>query len=668
MANALRMLAVDAIEAAHSGHPGIALGAADILTVLFDRFMTFDAQRPDWPDRDRFILSAGHGSALLYALLHLLGYEDVPTGELKRFRQLGAKAAGHPESELLAGVEVTTGPLGQGLAMAAGMAMAEAHLAAEFGGEVVNHRTWVLAGDGDLMEGIAQEAISLAGRLKLGKLIVLHDDNGITIDGSVSVTSCTNQLARFAASCWHVQSIDGHDPEAMAAAMAAAMEDERPSLISCRTVIGCGAPGVEGTARAHGAPLGEEAAAALRRELGYGDLAPFEIPAKVRDAWRLAGLRGRKARKAWSERLQALPASRHAEFTRRMAGELPETFLPAMRELRKDLAENPRAMATRKASHVALEVINAALPETMGGSADLTGSNNTLTEGMGIFTPETPQGRYVHYGIREHAMAAMMNGLAAHGGVIPYGGTFFVFSDYGRAAMRLSALMGQRVIYVMTHDSIGVGEDGPTHQPVEHLAAFRAMPRILVMRPADAVESAECWQLAIQNAQRPSIIALTRQEVPPVRTLVEKSNLCARGAYELADGENGETDVVIYASGSEVAVALKAREIINAAGHSARVVSVPCMELFDEQDEEHRARIIGKERVRAAIEAGVRDGWWRFISRDDIFIGMTDFGCSAPAGDLFEHFHITAQALAEAVLHRFEEPAGENGNDDAQDI
>ena len=668
MAAAVRILAVDAISAAKSGHPGVALGAADIVTVLFTKFLKFDVQDPHWPDRDRFVLSAGHGSAMLYAVLHLLGFEDMSLEDLKSFRQLGSRAAGHPEYGLAAGIETTTGPLGQGLATAVGMAIAERHLAAEFGPEVVDHHTWVLAGDGDLMEGISQEAISLAGHLRLGKLIVLFDENGITIDGSVDVADSTNQLARFAASEWHVQSIDGHDPEAIAQAIAAAKEDPRPSLIACRTEIGFGAPEVAGTPKVHGAPLTEEQVAGLRKALGWPCDVPFDVPCEIRDAWRLAGLRGRKERKAWQKRLEKLPASRHAEFMRRMSGELPEDFRPAMRRLRSELAEEAPALATRQASQRVLEVVNAILPETVGGSADLTGSNNTFTEGMGTFSAETPEGRYIHYGIREHAMAAAMNGLAVHGGIIPYGGTFLVFSDYARGAMRLSALMRQRVVYVMTHDSIGLGEDGPTHQPVEHLASLRAMPRMLVFRPADAVETAECWQLALQNAERPSVLALTRQKVEPVRTAPEKTNLCARGAYELADGENGDTEVVIYASGSEVAIALKAREMLEEAGHATRVVSVPCMELFDEQDEEHRARIIGREKVRIAVEAGVREGWWRFISRDDIFIGMHDFGESAPGRVLYEHFGITAEAVCQAAMERLEggrgEEAAEAGSED----
>ncbi len=659
MAAAVRILAVDAISAAKSGHPGVALGAADIVTVLFTKFLKFDVQDPHWPDRDRFVLSAGHGSAMLYAVLHLLGFEDMSLEDLKTFRQLGSRAAGHPEYGLAAGIETTTGPLGQGLATAVGMAIAERHLAAEFGPEVVDHHTWVLAGDGDLMEGISQEAISLAGHLRLGKLIVLFDDNGITIDGSVNVADSTNQLARFAASEWHVQSIDGHDPEAIAQAIAAAKEDPRPSLIACRTEIGFGAPEVAGTSKVHGAPLTEDQVAGLRKALNWPCDVPFDVPCEIRDAWRLAGLRGRKERKAWRKRLEKLPASRHAEFVRRISGELPEDCRPAMRKLRSELAEEAPALATRQASQRVLEVVNAALPETMGGSADLTGSNNTLTEGMGIFSADTPEGRYIHYGIREHAMAAAMNGLAVHGGVIPYGGTFLVFSDYARGAMRLSALMRQRVIYVMTHDSIGLGEDGPTHQPVEHLASLRAMPRMLVFRPADAVETAECWQLALQNTERPSVLALTRQKVEAVRITPEKTNLCARGAYELADGENGDTEVVIFASGSEVAIALKAREMLEEAGHATRVVSVPCMELFDEQDEEHKVRIIGREKVRIAVEAGVREGWWRFISRDDIFIGMRDFGESAPGPVLYEHFGITAEAVFRAAMERLEGGAGE---------
>ena len=655
MANALRILAVDAIELAASGHPGIALGAADIVTVLFSRFVCFDVQDPHWPDRDRFVLSAGHGSALLYALFNLLGYEDMPIEELQRFRQLHSRAAGHPEHELLAAVEVTTGPLGQGLAAAVGMAIAERHLAARFGDDIVDHRTWVLAGDGDLMEGISQEALALAGHLKLGKLTVLHDDNHITIDGDVALADSTNQLARFAASNWHVQSVDGHDHEAIAAAIEQARQDERPSLISCRTTIGFGAPSLAGSAKVHGAPLGVEEAAKLRAALNWPETEPFKVPTNIRDAWRLLGLRGRKARNQWQKRLEKLTPRRRAEFERRMAGELPADFRPAMRKLRARLTEEAATIATRQASGRALEVVNQELPETIGGSADLSGSNNTRAGDLDDLTADNPAGRYLHYGVREHAMAAVMNGLALHGGIIPYGGAFLVFSDYMKAAIRLAALMRLRVIHVLTHDSIGVGEDGPTHQPVEHLAGLRAMPRLMVFRPADAVETAECWQLALQRHDGPSVLALTRQPVPPVRTRVEKSNLCLHGAYELVGGGNGGSDAVIFASGSEVALALKAKEIVEEAGFAVRVVSVPCMELFDEQDEEHQRRIIGNERVRAAIEAGVRDGWWRFIGRDDIFIGMHDFGASAPAGDLFTHFGITAEALAGALLQRLRE-------------
>jgi transketolase len=663
MANALRVLAVDAIEAARSGHPGIALGAADIVTVLFTEFMKFDAQDPRWPDRDRFVLSAGHGSALLYALLHLLGYEDMPLEELRRFRQLGSRAAGHPEYGLASGVEITTGPLGQGLAAAVGMAVAEAHLRDRFGEEVVDHRTFVLAGDGDLMEGISQEALSLAGHLRLGRLIVLFDDNGITIDGPVGLADSTNQLARFAASGWHVLTADGHDPEALRSAISEALAaEDRPSLIACRTEIGHGAPHLAGTSRVHGAPLGPEETRALKEALGWPCEAPFEVPCAVRDAWRLVGLRGRRARKAWRQRLEKLPAARHAEFQRRMKGELPEEFRPAMRALRRELAEKAPELATRQASHLVLQTVNSVLAETIGGSADLTGSNGTFTDTMGEFSAANPGGRYIHYGIREHAMGAAMNGMAAHGGIIPYGGTFLVFSDYERAAIRLAALMRLRVVHVLTHDSIGLGEDGPTHQPVEHLAALRAMPRLLVFRPADAVETAECWQLALQHDDRPSVLALTRQKVPPVRTTPEKTNLCARGAYELAGGDDGPSDAVIFASGSEVHLALKAREMVEAEGYTVRVVSVPCMELFGMQDEAHRQRIVGTERVRAAIEAGVRDGWWRFISRDDIFIGMHDFGESGPGEALFRHFGITAERLAEALLARLrgEETATES--------
>ncbi len=653
MANALRALAMDAVQQAKSGHPGLPMGAADVATVLFTQFLKFDATAPDWADRDRFVLSAGHGSMLLYGLLHLLGYEDITIDEIKRFRQLGSRTAGHPEYGAAAGIETTTGPLGQGLANAVGMAMAERHLAATFGKDAVDHYTYVLAGDGCLMEGISQEAIALAGHLKLSKLIVLFDDNGISIDGPVDLADSTDQLKRFEASGWHVTRVDGHDPSAIAAAIAAAREAPEPALIACRTVIGYGAPNKQGTAGVHGAPLGAEEIAAARGALGWSEDA-FEIPCEVRDAWRIAGIRGCKKRKAWEGRIAALDPETRAEFDRRMRGDLPARLDQAFAAYKMALAKEAPALATRASSQNALDVINAVLPETIGGSADLTGSNNTRSKDMAAITPDDFSGRFVHYGVREHGMAAAMNGLALHGGIIPYGGTFLVFSDYCRPSIRLSALMHQRVIYVMTHDSIGLGEDGPTHQPVEHLASLRAMPNLMVMRPADAMETAECWEAALRTGDRPSLLALTRQKVPAVRREFSADNLCMRGAYDLAVPER-ESDVVIFATGSEVEIALEAKAKLDAAGHPARVVSVPCFELFDEQSPDYQASVLGTEPVRVAIEAAVPMGWERFIGADGIFIGMHGFGASAPAADLYRHFGITTDAVVTAALARFTE-------------
>jgi transketolase len=649
MANAIRALAMDAVEKANSGHPGLPMGAADIATVLFSRFLKFDPQAPDWPDRDRFVLSAGHGSMLLYGLLYLLGYEDMTIEEIKNFRQLGSRTAGHPEYGYAAGIETTTGPLGQGLANAVGMAIAERHLAAQFGEALVNHRTYVLVGDGCLMEGISQEAITLAGHLRLAKLIVLFDDNNVSIDGPLSLADSTDQAQRFAASGWNVIRIDGHDPMAIAKAVEAAQQSDRPSFIACRTVIGYGAPNKQGGAGVHGSPLGAEEVAAARRTLGWSE-EPFHIPTDVRDSWRIAGLRGCRERRAWQGRLERAEPEIRAEFERRMQGDLPERLADAVRDYKKTLSAAPSAIATRNASQNALEVINPIVRETVGGSADLTGSNNTKTKGFEAMAPGSYGGRYIHYGIREHAMAAAMSGMALHRGIIPYGGTFLVFSDYCRPAIRLAALMGVRVIYVMTHDSIGLGEDGPTHQPVEHLAALRAIPNLQVLRPADAVETAECWQLALEAGHTPTVLALTRQKVPPVRLRFYKDNLCARGAYEIARSDTKEdTSVVLFASGSEVHIALAARTQLEAAGHAVRVVSVPSMERFFAQDDEYRASLLGKEPVRIAIEAGVRLGWDRFVGARGTFIGMSGFGASGPYEDVYRHFGITPEAATTAA-------------------
>lgn len=647
MANAIRFLSMDAVEKAKSGHPGLPMGAADIATVLFTRFMTHDPKQPDWPDRDRFVLSAGHGSMLLYSLLYLLGYEDLTLEEIKNFRQLGAKTAGHPEYGHAAGIETTTGPLGQGLGNSVGMALAERILNARFGDDLVDHYTYVLAGDGCLMEGISQEAITLAGHLKLNKLIVMWDDNDISIDGPVSLSDSTDQCARFEASGWNTMRADGHDPDAIAAAIEAARQSDRPTMIAFKTKIGYGAPTKVGTSKAHGSPLGADEIAGARAALGWS-AAPFEVPSDILDDWRLAGLRSARERKEWEGRLAAADAETRGEFERRMRGELPETLDTAIVEYKAKLAGEAPKVATRKSSEMALEVINAVLPDTIGGSADLTGSNNTKTSQTKPITAGDYGGRYVYYGIREHGMAAAMNGMALHGGVIPYGGTFLVFSDYARPSMRLASLMGIRSIFVMTHDSIGLGEDGPTHQPVEHLAALRAIPNHLVMRPADAVETAECWQIALSSTGTPSTLALTRQNLAAVRTQHEEDNLCALGAYELVRASD-EAKVTIFASGSEVEIAVAACAELERMGHPARVVSVPCFELFARQDDDYRKAIIGESPVRIAVEAGIRQGWDRIIGSDGIFIGMDGFGASAPAEDLYRHFGITAEAVVAAA-------------------
>ncbi|MCY6379297.1 transketolase [Hoeflea prorocentri] len=656
MANAIRFLSMDAVEKAKSGHPGLPMGAADIATVLFTRFMTFDPKSPDWPNRDRFVLSAGHGSMLIYSLLYLLGYEDITLEEIKNFRQLGYKTAGHPEYGHAAGIETTTGPLGQGLANAVGMAIAERKLADEFGSDLMDHHTYVLAGDGCLMEGISQEAIALAGHLKLNKLIVFWDDNDISIDGAISLSDSTDQVTRFEASGWNTISIDGHDPDAIAEAIERAKTSDRPTMIACKTTIGYGAPTKAGTAKAHGSPLGAEEIEGVRAKLDWPHEA-FDVPSDVLDCWRLAGLRSTKERKAWEEKVEQADAGQRAAFVRRMSGELPGGFDSAIDEYKKKLAEDKPTVATRKASEAALNVINGVVPETLGGSADLTGSNNTKTEHTPAITPDDFSGRYIHYGIREHGMAAAMNGIALHGGLIPYSGGFLIFSDYCRPSIRLAALMGIRVIHVLTHDSIGLGEDGPTHQPVEHLASLRAMPNLLVFRPADATETAECWQLALESEARPSGIALTRQNLPAVRTSYIEENMCAFGAYDIAPAS--DADVTIFASGSEVEIALEAREKIEAAGHTTRVVSVPSFELFEEQTEEYKEAILGNSPVKVAIEAGVRQGWDRFIGNDGIFVGMSSFGASAPYKELYGHFGITADAAFEAVEAKLESLAGD---------
>jgi transketolase len=650
MANAIRALAMDAVEQAKSGHPGLPMGAADIATVLFTRFLKFDPSDPAWPDRDRFVLSAGHGSMLVYALLHLLGYEAMTIEEIKRFRQLGSLTPGHPENFITAGVETTTGPLGQGLGNAVGMAIAERHLATVFGQEVVDHHTYVLASDGDLMEGISQEAIALAGHLKLNKLVVLFDDNGISIDGPLSLADSVDQVKRFEAAGWAATRVDGHDPEAIAKAIAAAQASARPSLIACRTTIGFGAPSKAGTEKSHGSPLGADEIKGARERLGWPEPA-FVIPADVLALWRNAGKAGKAAHQSWNDRFAAIPSARRAEFERRLRGELPtEQLAAAVRAAKERLAATPKETATRAASETALETLTVAVPEMIGGSADLTGSNNTRPKGMAVLSAADYSGRFIHFGVREHGMASAMNGMSLHGGIIPYSGTFLVFSDYCRPAIRLAALAGLRVIHVMTHDSIGLGEDGPTHQPVEHLAALRAIPNLFVFRPCDTVETVECWQLALQNAHAPSVLALTRQNLPQLRLGFDDANRCAAGAYEIAPAEKKDPEVSLFATGSEVAIAVEARKLLQERGVAARVVSVPCFELFSALPAAERQKVVGTAKVKVAVEAAVRQGWDEIIGSDGAFVGMTSFGASAPAKDLYKHFGITPQKVAEAAL------------------
>jgi transketolase len=651
MANAIRALAMDAVEAAKSGHPGLPMGAADVATVLFTQFLKFDPSDPNWADRDRFVLSAGHGSMLIYALLYLTGYSSVTLDEIKRFRQLGSKTPGHPENFVTPGVETTTGPLGQGLATAVGMAIAERHMAAVFGSDIVDHKTYVLASDGDLMEGISQEAIALAGHLKLNKLIVLFDDNGISIDGPLSLADSVDQVKRFEAAGWAARRVDGHDSEEIAAALRWAQASDRPVLIACKTIIGYGAPLKAGKASCHGSPLGADEIKGARTKLLW-EHAPFEIPDEIVSAWRDAGSRGKPEHAAWQTRLAALAPDKRAEFERRMRGDIPADKLSAaVREIKLKLTATPKDIATRTACEFALESLIPALPEMVGGSADLTGSNNTRTKSMQPITAADFSGRFIHYGIREHGMAAAMNGMALHGGIVPYSGTFLVFSDYMRPAVRLAALMGERVIHVLTHDSIGLGEDGPTHQPVEHLAALRAIPNLLVFRPCDAVETAECWQLALQAKDRPSVLALTRQNLPQLRNRLDEENICARGAYELAAPDE-RADVSLFATGSEVSIAVEAARLLADKGVPARVVSVPCFELFFEQPEAFRRAVIGNARVKVGVEAAVRMGWDALIGSDGIFVGMSGFGASAPYKELYKHFGITAEAIADAALSR----------------
>ncbi|KQN77278.1 transketolase [Devosia sp. Leaf64] len=645
LANAIRSLAMDAVEKANSGHPGLPMGCADIATVLFTKVMKFDPANPQWADRDRFILSAGHGSMLLYSSLYLLGYEDMTIDQVKNFRQLGSKTAGHPEFGHATGIETTTGPLGQGLANSVGFAVAEAKLAAEFGSDIVDHHTWVLCGDGCLMEGISQEAISLAGHLKLNKLVLIWDNNNITIDGKVSNADSTDQIARFKAVGWNTIEIDGHDQNAIEKALIEAKAStDKPTLIAAKTTIGFGAPKKAGTEKVHGSPLGAEELAGAKQALGI-DYPAFEVPTHILDAWRAAGTRSQNVRGEWEARLGK--SEKKAEFERRMAGKLPADFDATFAAYKEKLVTDKPKVATRKSSQMALEVINKALPETLAGSADLTHSNLTNTPETLPFQADNRLGRYMMYGIREHEMGAAMNGVALHGGLIPYGGTFMVFTDYARPAIRLSALMEQRVIYVMTHDSIGLGEDGPTHQPVEHLTALRAIPNLLVLRPADAVEAAECWEIALKSDKAPSILALSRQNLPAVRTENSTENKSAKGAYTLVGP--ADADAVIFATGSEVAIAVEAQKQLTEKGISARVVSVPSMELFAKQSDAYKAEVLGKAKARVAVEAGIEMSWSKLLGDKGRFVGMHSFGASGPIEALYEHFGITAKAVVEAV-------------------
>jgi transketolase len=644
MANAIRVLAMDAVQKANSGHPGAPMGLADVATVLFSKFLKFDPSEPNWPDRDRFILSAGHASMLLYSLLHLTGYKDMTIEQIKNFRQYGSITAGHPEYGHATGVETTTGPLGQGIANAVGFAIAERHLNTKFG-DLMNHKTYVICGDGCLMEGVSQEAIGLAGHLKLSNLIVIWDDNNITIDGRVSMSDSTDQVKRFEASGWKTIRCDGHDYQSIEAALTEAQTSDRPVMIAAKTVIGFGSPNKKDSYQAHGSPLGDAEIALARKELGW-DSPPFVIPSDVLSAWRAVGARGADARMAWENRLAS--SDHKAELTRMFSGDLPANFGKAIATYKRELAANPPHIATRNSSQNALDVINPAVPETVGGSADLTGSNNTKSRDLKVLSAGDYAGRYMHWGIREHGMAAAMNGMALHGGVIPYGGAFFCFTDYCRPSMRLASLMGIRSIFVMTHDSIGLGEDGPTHQPVEHLAAVRAIPNHIVMRPCDAVETAECWQIALESKTTPSTLVLTRQKLKPARLTYNAKNLSAHGAYEIL-GSIKKTKVVIFASGSEVEIAIAAKAILEKKGIATRVISVPSMELFERQSKAYKEKVLGTEKIRIAVEAGLRQGWDRFIGVEGKFIGMTGFGASAPAEMLYEKFGITVKAVVKAA-------------------
>ncbi len=653
LACAIRVLSMDAVQAARSGHPGMPMGMADVATILFQRHLNFDSSCPDWPDRDRFILSAGHGSMLLYSLLHLCGFADFDIDQIRKFRQLGGRTAGHPEYGHGGGIETTTGPLGQGFANAVGFAMAEQAMRSRFGSRIVDHHTYVLVGDGCLMEGISHEAAGLAGRLGLSRLTAIWDNNNITIDGEVGLSDMTDQRMRFEAAGWQVIECDGHDPDDIDKALTDARAARRPTLVACATRIGLGSPGKEGTASSHGSPLGEEEIAKTRQAYGWTE-APFVIPADLKARWEEIGMRGAVARQSWQSRLDALPANRRTEFNRVIDGQAPRRLRNAISRLKAEALESGSSVATRKSSELVLSAINPVVPETIGGSADLTGSNNTRSADLSVFDGNNKSGRYVHYGIREHAMAAAMNGMALHGGIRPYGGTFLCFADYARPAMRLSALMGVPVVYVMTHDSIGLGEDGPTHQPVEHLAMLRATPNINVFRPCDTAETAEAWHAALTSTDRPTVIALSRQATPQMRDTRRPGSPSLRGAYVLRESRSPRK-AILLATGTEVALAAAAREMLEEEGIGTRLVSIPCWELFAEQDESYRRRILPRGPIRVAVEAGVSHGWERWLcgergqDRRSGFVGMTGFGASAPGPDLYRHFGITPAAIAETV-------------------
>ncbi|MCW8915394.1 MAG: transketolase [Magnetovibrio sp.] len=648
MANAIRFLSVDAVQAANSGHPGMPMGMADVATVLYTKFMKFDPHHTNWADRDRFVLSAGHGSMLMYSLLYLSGVEDITLDDLKNFRQMGAKTAGHPEYGHIDGIETTTGPLGQGITTAVGMALAEKMQAARYGDDISDHYTYVIAGDGCLMEGISQEAISMAGHLKLNKLIVMWDDNEICIDGNTNLTLSDDQCARFEASQWNTIKIDGHNPAEIEAAIEKARNSDKPTLIACKTTIGYGAPTKAGTHDTHGAPLGEEEIKGMREGLGW-HYGAFEIPQNVLEAWRSAMAKNSADREAWEGRLNTLDDATKAEFNRTYNGTLPAGWMDALNNFKKEMSAEAPKLATRQSSGKTLAVLTEAIPEMIGGSADLTGSVLTKTPSTESVLNTDFSGRYIHYGVREHAMGAVMNGMTLHGGFIPYGGTFAVFANYMIPAMRLAALMEIRTAYVLTHDSIGLGEDGPTHQPVETLAMLRSVPNLNTMRPCDVIETAECWAVAVASEKTPSGLVLTRQGLPTLRTEHTDENLSAKGAYVLADAEGGDRKVTLMATGSEVEIAMAARDTLQGEGIPTAVVSMPCWELFDAQDDAYKASVLGEGTAKVGVEAAMRFGWDKYIGSDGGFVGMTGFGASAPAGELYKHFGITAEnVVAEA--------------------